>query len=170
MLGTPIPVQRPLVVKKRRAPKTYPCPVCGKPGRRKCTNRYVAHHLAHRRACEWHVTVGVYRATCNCERIVRRKEDGRRIEVRKPIKTFTASIPGLEAGQKYTDAVREKIVDLVVRDRLSNMQTLEHMREEHCLDISEGFIYLCLAWAQEKGALLKPTAPGAWRISLASCA
>ena len=170
MLGKKIPEPPPIIVKKRAAPKTCPCPVCGTRGRRKYVRRYVAQDLAHRRRCEWDVALGVYKAKCHCTRTVRRRVNGRWIEVEKPIKVFSATIPGLESGQRYTDAVREKVVDLVIRDHLSNMQTLEHLREEHGLEVSEGFIYLCLEWAQKKGALSMPIARGAWRTSLASCA
>ena len=170
MLGKKNPELPPIVIKKRVAPKTLRCPVCGTPGRRKYVRQYVAKDLAHRRVCEWHVSLGVYQAKCNCMRTVRRRVNGQWVEVEKSIKVFSATVPGLEPGQRYTDAVREKIVDLVIRDHLSNMQTLEHLREEHGLKVSEGFIYLCLEWAQKKGALSMRIVPGVWRTSRASCA
>lgn len=170
MLGEHREPQAPIIRKKRHAPKTHPCPICGKLARRKFTREFVAKHLAHRRPCEWHVSVGVYRAKCRCTRTVRKKVNGQWVEETKPIKFFTAGVPGIEHGQKYTEAVREKVVDLVIRDHLSNLKVLEHMREEHCLNISEGFIYLCLDWAQKKGLRRTTISAGVSRNFRASSA
>jgi hypothetical protein len=71
--------------------------------------------------------------------------------VRKRVRYFTSAVEGVAQGAEYTDAVRQKIVDLVVRDRLPNSLVIKHLREDFSLDVSVGFIYLCLDRAQ-KGA------------------
>jgi hypothetical protein len=141
----------PRVVKKRRAPKRWPCPVCGKPGRRERERTYTVRHLAHKEPVVWEVTVGVYRAKCTCRRVFMRKVEGRVVPVRKRVRYFTSTVEGVAQGAEYTDAVREKIVDLVVRDRLPNSLVMKHLREDFSLDVSVGFIYLCLDRVQ-KGA------------------
>ena len=139
------------VVKKRRAPKRWPCPVCGKPGRRERTRTYTVRHLAHKEPVAWEVTVGVYRAKCGCRRTFMRKVEGGVMPVRKRVKYFTSTADGVAQGAEYTDAVRDKIVGLVVRDRLPNSLVIKHLREDFSLDVSVGFIYNCLDRAQ-KGA------------------
>ena len=39
----------PVVVKKRCAPRTWPCPVCGRKGRRERERTLRVRHLAHKR-------------------------------------------------------------------------------------------------------------------------
>jgi len=58
-------------------------------------------HLAHKRAAFWTLIYGVYAAGCACA------------------KYFTAVIEGVGLKCGYTDGVRQKIVDLLVRDHLS---------------------------------------------------
>ncbi len=142
----------PRVAKKRRAPKRWPCPVCGRPGRRERTRTYTVRHLAHKEPVVWEVTVGVYRAKCRCIRTFMRKVDGRLLRVRKRVKYFTSTVEGVAPGGAYTDAVRDKIVDLVVRDRLPNSLAIKHLKEDFSLDVSVGFIYLCLDRAQKRAA------------------
>jgi hypothetical protein len=141
----------PVVVKKQCAPKTWPCPVCARKGRRERKHTFRVRHLAHRRPCFWDVTVGVYKAKCSCCRTIMRKVNGRTVPVRKRVKYFTSTVEGLDPHADYTDAVRQKVVDLVVRDRLPNSLVIEHLREDFSLDISTGFIYPCLGRAK-KGA------------------
>lgn len=141
----------PRAVKKRRAPKRWPCPVCGKPGRRERERTYTVRHLAHKEPVVWEVTVGVYRARCRCLRTFMRKVEGRVMPVRKRVKYFTSTVEGVAQGAEYTDAVRQKIVDLVVRDRLPNSLVMKHLKEDFSLEVSVGFIYNCLDGAQ-KGA------------------
>ena len=79
-----------------------------------------------------------------------RQVDGRSIPVRKRVKYFVSTVEGM-AGH-YTDAVRRKVVDLVVRDRLTNEQVIAHLQEDFHLSISVGFIYTCLDRAQKRAA------------------
>jgi hypothetical protein len=80
------------------------------------------------------VTVGVYQAKCGCAR-----------------QHFTSTVPGVEVGAEYTNAVREKLVDLIVRDHLSNYKAIDHLAEDFLIKPSIGFIYDALEWAGKKG-------------------
>ena len=142
----------PLIERKRCAPKSWPCPVCGRPGRRERTRTRKVSHLAHGRAAFWEVTVGVYRAKCRCRRLVMRQVNGRLIPVRSRVKYFTSTVEGVDLGADHTDEVHRKVVDLVVRDRLTNDQVIEHLQEDFHLSISVGFIYNCLDQAQKRAA------------------
>ena len=78
-----------------------------------------------------------------------RKVNGRLVPVRKRVKYFTSTVNGVRGH--YTDEVRRKVVNLVVRDRMTSDQVIEHLQEDFHLSISVGFIYDCLDRAQ-KGA------------------
>ena len=135
MLGEKVVAEKPpLIEKKSHAPRRYPCPKCGKPGRRLFTRTRMVRHLAHKREAWWEVTVGVYKARCKC--------GGPR--------HFTSTPPGVEVGAEYTNAVREKAVDLIVRDHLSNYKAIEHLKEDFLFGTSIGFLYNSLAWAGKK--------------------
>ena len=81
-----------------------------------------------------------------------RNANGHTIPVRKRVRYFTSTVEGLDPHAKFTDAVRRKVVDLVVRDRLPNSLVQEHLKEDFDLDISVGFVYLCLDWAKRRAA------------------
>jgi hypothetical protein len=89
-------------------------------------------HLAHKRAAFWTLIYGVYAAGCACA------------------KYFTAVIEGVGFKCGYTDAVRQKVVDLLVRDHLSVYKVQAHLEEDFLLEVSIGFIYDCFQWAYEK--------------------
>lgn len=142
----------PVIEQKRCAPKTWPCPVCGIRGRRERTRTREVHHLAQGHEAWWEVTVGVYRAKCGCCRQIMRKTGERVMPVRKRVRYFTSRVEGVDPGADHTDAVRRKVVDLVVRDRLTNDQVIAHLQEDFHLSISVGFIYNCLDRAQKRAA------------------
>lgn len=139
-----------LVETTRCAPKTWPCPHCGTRGRRERTRTRRARHLAQGREAWWAVTVGVYRAKCSCCRQVMRQVNGHRIPVRKRVHYFVSTVDGVSGH--YTDAVRQKVADLVVRDRMTNEQVIAHLKEDFHLAVSVGFIYNCLDRAQKRAA------------------
>lgn len=139
-----------VIEKKRCAPKTWPCPVCGRRGRRERTRTRTVRHLAQGCAAWWEVTVGVYRAQCGCCRQIMRNTGQRVMPVRKRVKYFTSTVEGVRGH--HTDAVRRKVVDLVVRDRLTNDQVIAHLQEDFHLPLSVGFIYNCLDRAKKKAA------------------
>ena len=80
-----------------------------------------------------------------------RRVGDRIIPVRKRVKYFTSTIEGAD-GTQFTDGVRRKIVDLVVRDRLTNDQVIAHLAEDFHLPVSVGFIYNCLDGAKKRAA------------------
>lgn len=139
-----------LIETSRCAPKKWPCPQCGVLGRRERCKTVKYRHLAHGRESWWYVTIGVYKAKCKCCRQIMRKIDGRLMPVRKRVKYFQSQVKGVKGH--YTDAVRRKVVDLVVRDRLTNDQVIEHLQEDFHLEISVGYIYNCLDYAQKRAA------------------
>jgi hypothetical protein len=76
------------VVRRQCAPKTWPCPRCGKPGRRKQTHTRRVRDLAYHEIVVIELEVGEYRARCCC------------------CKTFRAQVDGVEARAEYTNRVR----------------------------------------------------------------
>jgi transcription elongation factor Elf1 len=104
------------------APRTFPCPKCGKKGRRKDVHTRRVRDIAYREIVVLEIAVGEYRARCSC------------------CKTFRAQVEGIEPGAEYTNRVREAVIDMSV-ERLR--QALQ--RDFH-LDLSDGFLYDCLDW------------------------
>jgi len=121
-----------IVQKKSYCPKTYPCPKCGKKGkRRQKIIRYVR-DIAYGRISIIELTLGVYQVNCECSR------------------TFRSVPDFMPQGGRYTYAVRDAIVRSLIRDGLSAEKTKRRMKEDFCLDISIGFIHGCLEWASDK--------------------
>ena len=81
------------VLRRRCAPRTYPCPRCGRRGRRKDTHTRRVRDLAYQEILILELTVGEYRARCGC------------------CKTFRSRIGGIEARAEYTNRVREAVID-----------------------------------------------------------
>lgn len=123
---------KPIIQTKRRAKKRHPCPTCGKKGWRKRIKSLLVRHLAHQVPAFWRIIVGVYAATCACT------------------KFFTSTVEGVALRAGYTDAVRRKVVDLIVRDHLPLRKVQTHLKEDFALEVSVGFIYDCLNWAEAK--------------------
>jgi hypothetical protein len=88
--------------------------------------------LAHKQVFFWIITVGVYRAACTCA------------------KFFTSVVEGVALRAGYTDAVRQKVVDLLIRDHLSVYKVLRHLEEDFYLKVSIGFVYDCFEWAYRR--------------------
>jgi transcription elongation factor Elf1 len=116
------------VVQRRCAPKTYPCPRCGKTGRRKCTHTRLVRDIAYREVVILEIVVGEYRARCSC------------------CKTFRSQVPGVEARAEYTNRVREAVIDRLLDDSMSMERLREAMQRDFLLDLSSGFLYDCLDW------------------------
>lgn len=116
------------IVRRCRAPKTYPCPQCGKRGRRKDTHTRSVRDIAFGQIVFIEVTVGEYRAACTCG------------------KTFPARLKGIEPRAEYTNRVREAVVDRLLDDGMSLHRVQQAMRRDFRLELSEGFLYDCLDW------------------------
>lgn len=116
------------VVERQCAPRRYPCPQCGKKGRRKRTHTRLVRDIAYREIIIVKIVVGEYRARCSC------------------CKTFRSQVPGIEARAEYTNRVREAVIDRLLDDCMSMERLHEAMRRDFCLDLSTGFLYDCLDW------------------------
>jgi hypothetical protein len=116
------------VVRRSCAPKTLPCPRCGKRGRRKDTHVRKVRDLAFGEIVVLEITVGEYRARCSC------------------CKTFRAQIDGVEPRAEYTNRVREAVIDRLLDDRMSVERLRQALQRDFHLNLSDGFLYDCLDW------------------------
>jgi hypothetical protein len=116
------------VVKRCCAPKRFPCPHCGKCGRRKQTHTRSVRDLAFGEVLILEITVGEYRARCSC------------------CKTFRAQVDGVEARAEYTNRVRQAVIDRLLDDCMSMERLREALQRDFHLDLSQGFLYDCLDW------------------------
>lgn len=116
------------VVHRQCAPKTFPCPHCGKRGRRKQTHVRCVRDIAYREVLILEIEVGEYRARCSC------------------CKTFRAHIDGIEPRAEYTNRVREAVIDRLLDDSMSMERLRQALQRDFHLDLSQGFLYDCLDW------------------------
>jgi hypothetical protein len=112
----------------RCAPKTHACPHCGKHGRRKRHLHRRIRSLAYRQVAWIDVHYAEYQSRCSCCKYFR-------------------SWP-LDVPQKadYDENVRLAVLDRILEDGLNVERTLDAMRRDFCLNLSEGFVYDCLRW------------------------
>jgi hypothetical protein len=119
---------RVCVVRRRYAPKFFPCPKCGKPGRRKQLHTRRVRDLAYGAIQIVELTVGEYRARCSC------------------CKTFRAPVEGIEPRAAYTNRVRQAVIDRLLEDGMSMERLRQALARDFQLDLSDGFLYDCLDW------------------------
>src|SRR5262249_13538751 len=112
----------------RCAPKTHPCPSCGKRGRRKRTLRRRIRTLAYRQEAFLDVHYAEYRARCPC---------------RKSFRSWPLDVPQRSA---YDDKVRRAARDRLLEDGLNVERTRAAMKRDFLLGLSSGFVYDCLDW------------------------
>jgi Transposase len=110
------------------APKSFPCPHCGTPGRRKGTHTRSVRDIAYGHILVVEVTVGEYRAACDC------------------CKTFRSHVDGIEPRAEYTNRVREAVIARLLDDGMSLNRLQQAMRRDFLLDLSAGFLSDCLDW------------------------
>jgi hypothetical protein len=110
------------------APKTFPCPHCGKRGRRKDVHTRPVRGIAYREIVILEVTVGEYRARCSC------------------CKTFRSRVQGVEPRAEYSNQVREAVIDRLLDDRMSVEGLRQALKRDFHLELSDGFLYDCLDW------------------------
>lgn len=114
-------------------PKHYPCPQCGKKGKRKhVITRRIAHVAACNRRCGIVADVGVYQARCAC------------------CKYFQAAIPGVPPRGRYSLEVRNTVANALIRDRMPSLSVMRRMQEDDRLALSLGYIHACFLWAHEQ--------------------
>jgi hypothetical protein len=116
------------IVCRSRAPKTYPCPQCGKRGRRKGTHTRRVRDIAYAQIVFIELTVGEYRAACTC------------------CKTFRSRVKGIEPRAEYTNRVRDAVIDRLLDDGMSLHRVQQAMRRDFLLELSDGFLSDCLDW------------------------
>src|SRR5450432_3502618 len=116
------------VLRRRCAPKTFPCPDCGRRGRRKDTHTRRVRDIAYGAILVIELTVGEYRARCSC------------------CKTFRSQVEGIEPRAQYTNQVRDAVIDRLLDDSMSMERIREALQRDFHLDLSQGFLYDCLDW------------------------
>ena len=112
----------------RCAPKTHPCPDCGKTGRRQRTLRRRIRSLAYRQQAFLDVYYAEYKARCSC---------------RKYFRSWPVDVP---PKSDYDDRVRDAVLDRVLIDGLNVERTLAALERDFGLRLSQGFVYDCLRW------------------------
>lgn len=110
------------------APKAFPCPQCGKMGRRKDTHTRLVRDIAYGEIVILEVEVGEYRAHCSC------------------CKTFRSQLDGIEPRAEYTNRVREAVIDRLLDDGMSMERLRQALQRDFHLELSDGFLYDCLDW------------------------
>lgn len=116
------------VVRRQCAPRTFPCPHCGKRGRRKDVHIRRVRDIAYREILVLEFEVGEYRARCDC------------------CKTFRATLAGIEPRAEYTNRVRAAVIDRLLDDRMSMEGLRQALQRDFHLELSDGFLYDCLDW------------------------
>jgi len=116
------------VVRRRCAPQQFPCPQCGTAGRRKQEHTRRVRDIAYREIVVIELTVGEYRARCSC------------------CKTFRAHVEGIEPRAEYSNTVRDAVIDRLLDDGMSMQRIQQAMQRDFFLDLSDGFLYDCVAW------------------------
>jgi hypothetical protein len=119
---------RTRVVHRQCAPKTSPCPHCGKRGRRKDVHTRRVRDIAYREILILEIEVGEYRARCAC------------------CKTFRATVAGIEPRAEYSNRVRDAVIDRLLDDRMSMEGLRQALQRDFHLELSDGFLYDCLDW------------------------
>jgi hypothetical protein len=112
----------------RCAPKTHPCPTCGKRGRRKRHLHRRIRSLAYRQDAYIDVHYAEYKSRCSC---------------RKYFRSWPLTVP---PKADYDEKVRQAVLDRVIEDGLNVKRTLAAMNRDFGLKLSEGFVYDCLRW------------------------
>jgi hypothetical protein len=118
----------PTIPVVRCAPKTHPCPKCGKRGRRKRHLHRRIRSLAYRQEAYVDVHYAEYKSRCSCCKYFR---------------SWPLSVP---PKADYDDKVRHAVLDRVIEDGLNVERTLVAMERDFGLKLSEGFVYDCLRW------------------------
>jgi Transposase len=114
-------------------PKHYPCPQCGKKGKRKRVITRRSAHVAALNRRSWVVAdVGVDKARCAC------------------CQYFQAAIPGVPPRGRYSLEVRNPVANALIRDRMPSLAVMRRLQEDDHLPVSLGDIPACLLWAHEQ--------------------
>lgn len=112
----------------RCAPRTHPCPDCGKRGRRKRLLHRRIRSLAYRQVAYLDVHYAEYRARCSC---------------RQSFRCWPLDVP---PKSDYCPLVRRAVLDRLLGDGLNVERTRAAMKRDFLLDLSVGFVHGCLDW------------------------
>ena len=118
----------PQVRVARCAPKTHPCPHCGRHGRRKRRLHRRIRSLAYRQEAWLDVHYAEYQARCSCCKFFR---------------SWPLDVP---AKADYDGLVRTAVLDRILEDGLNVERTRAALQRDFFLTVSEGFVYDCLRW------------------------
>lgn len=110
------------------APKRAPCPHCGTLGHRKDTFTRTVRGIAYGVILLVHVTTAEYRARCAC------------------CYTFRTQVEGIEPKAKYTNSVRDAVLDRLLDDGMNLERIRQALQGDFFLELSTGFVYDCLRW------------------------
>jgi transposase-like protein len=113
-------------------PKTYPCPTCGRRGRRKRLKERFVRSLAYGQVAWLRVFYARYTARCDCST------------------SFSSWVPNCCPRAEYDDLVRQAVLNRILDDGLNVQRTIACMKRDFLLDLSSGFIYDCLNWGLSK--------------------
>src|SRR3954468_22457286 len=135
---------REKVVPVRCQPLTYPCPSCGRHGRRKRRLDRKVRSLALGQVVWLHVFYAEYRARGGCR------------------KYFRSCPPEVAPKADYDNLVRQAVLNRILDDGLNVERTRAAMKRDFLLELSSGFVYDCLDWglarlnaAQQRQAALR---------------
>lgn len=112
----------------RCAPKSHPCPTCGRRGRRKRPLHRRIRSLAYRQVAFLDVHYAEYQARCRCCKYFR---------------SWPVDVP---PKADYDDRVRQAVLDRILEDGLNVERTRQAMQRDFLVKLSEGFVYDCLRW------------------------
>src|SRR3954466_2977154 len=118
----------PTVRVVRCAPRSHPCPHCGKRGRRKRVLHRRIRSLAYRQVAFLDVHYAEYQARCSC---------------RKSFRSWPVDAP---AKADYDHLVRQAVLDRLLGDGLNVERTRAAMKRDFLLNLPSGFVYDCLSW------------------------
>jgi hypothetical protein len=118
----------PVVRVVRCAPRSHPCPTCGKRGRRNRRLHRRIRSLAYRQEAFLDVHYAEYQARCGCC---------------KSFRSWPVDVP---AKADYDDRVRAAVLDRLLDDGLNVERTRAAMKRDFLVDLSSGFVYDCLDW------------------------
>lgn len=121
-----------MIVPNRRvvrcAPKSHPCPHCGKRGRRKRHLFRRIRSLAYQQEAWLDVHYAEYQSRCGCCKYFR---------------SWPLDVP---AKSDYDGQVRQAVLDRILLDGMNVERTLEAMQRDFGVKLSQGFVYDCLRW------------------------
>ena len=118
----------PIVRVVRCAPKSHPCPGCGRAARRVRLLCRRLSSLAYRHKAYLDVYYAEYKTRCGC------------------CKTFRCWPLDVPPKADYDGLVRDALLDRILGDGLNVQRALLAMRRDFLLEWSEGFAYDCLRW------------------------